>query len=356
MNKPRLMRMLVLLLAFSIAIVGCGGEDTPPKEALMNAVEQSMDMESYHYDATFTMGMEFPETTSLSSDMVMAEDLLNHSEININGTFLKESNSHQLDVNLALAGDFSMNINIPITILDDKMWVKVPSIPLLQLPDEIINKYVELDMNELEEQFGELQDMNEQAIDEEQMHELSSQILDIMFSHFDEDVYFANINASDAGLPDSIQSDQIVQFEMTNSSLQDGMVTFFEDVLPEIFDLLEQQNGLGLAEHEIQEARQGLNESQEELDSFVQSMEDSINIHDFKVISSLDNNSYLTYQTFDFDLSFNDPDIEIDRFALHMSYELTDINNVDTQINAPAEEDTISLEELMQIFFGSMMF
>ena len=54
----------------------------------------------------------------------------------------------------SLKGDMGMTFNIPMVMTAEKLYVKVPNIPFFPIPENVVGKFLELDLKELAEQEG----------------------------------------------------------------------------------------------------------------------------------------------------------------------------------------------------------
>lgn len=122
----------------------------------------------------------------------------------------------EMTLKLALKGDMSFNLNVPIIINKDKMWVKIPSIPILPLPEEVTGKFLELDPKQLLEESG-------QAVpnfDLTRNQKFTNDIAAIIFNNINEEAYLTDVNVKDAGLLNGVNAKQVIRFQMSKDQIE----------------------------------------------------------------------------------------------------------------------------------------
>lgn len=156
MNKKWGLSASALLLAAAIILPGCANKQEAPKEALKSAAAKATALTSYEMKSKLVINnltVEAGEgTTDATTGMVLS--MLKNADISVNGVYQADPMQTEMTMVLNLKGDMAMSFNIPMVMTAEKMYVKVPSIPFLPLPETIVGKYVELDLKELAEQGG----------------------------------------------------------------------------------------------------------------------------------------------------------------------------------------------------------
>ncbi len=347
----------ILLFTLVLVLTGCAGKKDP-KEALSSAAVQALSMESYVMDNQIKI-VDLSYTSDDSSSYTAAQvgavfSILKDAEINISGIYQQDPMQSELTLEIKLTGDMSTTIKVPMVVTEDKLYIKIPSIPFLPLPDTVVGKFLVMDMQEMIEQSG--QEFNPEMFDPNKSKKLTGEITGAVFAEYDEATYFKNVDPKDAGLPEGISAKQVVQFSVTNDNVKPALEILIHKVTPKLLDIIEKEEYrslIGVTPEQIEEARTGLQEeNQSEIGAALDEMLEYLSVHELTLNTAIDKKDYPVYQDANIDLEFNDPSTkDTVRLALQFNSSFSKINEKQTfEIGIPT--DTITMEQFEQEMGG----
>jgi len=343
---------LMLLLMISLTLAGCANQKSA-HDVLQEAYEKSAGITSAKFEGTMKIGLDLPDSVLEGDpDALMVLNMLNNAELTFRGTSQIDPLKAELFITARIKGDMSMDITLPLLVTESKLWVKVPNIPLLPIPDELKNKYIELDFEQLSEMAGEEIGL---AFDEklqQRYKEVGSELMELFFGAFDKKQFFVKMKAKDAGLPEDLDVKQVVKFELTNENLRPFIKTLIE-ILPDLVEKLSELDEFAIAQEDIDTMIEELEANADEIDSVLDEIEKNVDINEAAYIVGINKDGYVTYTGVHFDA-----DLESDgeRGSLRFNVEMkqTNINKEqDFEIKEPKSSDVISLNELITLFLFS---
>lgn len=343
---------LMLILSVVLVLSGCSSKKEP-KEALQNAAENALKMDSYALTNHIKIkDLSFNFANENTQQVSEAIQMLKNAELNITQVYQKDPTQIEATFEIKLQGDVATTITVPFVLTKDKFFVKIPSVPFFPLPESVVGKFLEVDLKELAAQSG--TEFNPDTINMDKSHKLVSEIFAAVFAEYDSAKYFKDIDAKEAGVPSDVETKQVVQFNVTNDNVKDAITTLVNKVAPKVLDILnkeEYRSMLKIESSEIEEAKKQLAEGdQGELSKGLDEMKKYLKINKFHVNTGISKKDYPVYQGLDADLEFNNPETsEKVRIAFEMTSTYTKINEkADFKIGIPT--DTITIEELGQAF------
>ncbi|AFH65633.1 DUF6612 family protein [Paenibacillus caseinilyticus] len=337
---------LVTLLGTSLLVSGCGKE-LPPKQALETAYANASNMKSTDFDLSMSMSLDMPQDV-LDNDPGMAAvaNMLKNFEVKAKGTYQMDPMQAEMTVEAQLKGDMQMNISLPLVMTQEKMWVKVPNIPMLPIPKDVVGKFIELDMKELSEQSGGT--FNTDAANIQKQQQLGQELMKVVVTSFDENTFLSKLDAKAYKLADQSQPKQVVKFAVTNENLEAAVNTVIEKVAPQVLDLLASDKYAGVAQltkEEVEEAKKELAaQDKSELKQGLDEMKKELQINELSVITGIDKKDFPALMELNADIGFTQ-----DNQPIKAGIKAT---TTYSRINEPAEfklgipKDTITLEEL----------
>ncbi|WP_019914437.1 DUF6612 family protein [Paenibacillus sp. HW567] len=347
-----------LLLTAAVILPGCANKQEAPKEALKSAAIKATTLKSYEMKSKVVINnltIDAPAGGETDATTAQVLSMLKNADISVEGVYQAEPLQTELTMVLNLKGDMTMSFNIPMVMTGEKMYIKIPSIPFLPLPESIVGKFVELDPKELAEQGG--TDWNPAAMDTQKMQKLSNEVLNTLMGEYDEAKYFSDIKLKDAGLPEGVEAEQVVQFKVTNDNVKDALTVLVNNALPKIIDILgkeEYKGMLNIDAADLSKAKEELksSESRKEFDKDLADLGKYLTINQFHLNTAINKDNYPVYQDLLMDFKVNDPDKgENVGLSVSASSQYSKINEKQTfKIGIPKGEDVITLEELQQQF------
>ncbi|WP_150275753.1 hypothetical protein [Paenibacillus tepidiphilus] len=351
-----------LLLTAAVILPGCANKQEPPKEALQSAAAKVTELTSYEMQSKLTinnLSIEAPSGGAAAGDSYtsMVLNMLQNADLSVSGVYQADPMQTELTLVLNLKGDLAMSFNMPMVMTAEKLYVKVPSIPMLPLPETIVGKFIELDLKELAEQEG--AEWNPSAVDTQKTQQLSNEVLSALFEEYDETEYFANIEPKDAALPENVEAQQVVQFKVTNDNVKEAITILVNNALPKILDILskeEYQDMLQIDPADLAEAKQEIqsSDSRAQFDQELADLNTYLTVNQFELNTALNKDDFPVYQDLIMDIKVNDPEQGQNvGLSLTATNQYSKINEKQTfTIGIPQGDDVITLEELQNEFGG----
>lgn len=351
MNKKMTGSLLALLLVFTLTLVGCT-KTAEPKEAVKTATANAAKMTSYTMTSQFKIN-DLAITSAdgaASSESAQIANTLKNAELTLNGVYQADPMQTEMTMNLKLAGG-SMNFEVPIVLTQETMYVKIPQIPMLPLSQNVVGKFLKLDLKELAQMQGEEYTPISADTSQKLAQELSGAVLD----KYDQAKYFKDIKPADAGLPDGVDAKQVVQFAVTNDNAKEAVTIFVKQALPAVLDVLskeEYRSALNLTQEDIDQAKKEIQseDSQSEFSKTVNELDKYLTLNQFNINTAINDKDFPVYQKMVMDAVFSDPETKQNvKLALEGSGQYSKINEKQTfAIGIPADADVITMDQLQQ--------
>ncbi|MBO7746200.1 hypothetical protein I8J29_18485 [Paenibacillus sp. MWE-103] len=229
---------VVLLIAGCAALTGCSSSDSP-KEALLNALAKTNDAKTFTYTGSFTIDdIRLPETpgTATNQEALMKAALpvlLKGAVIQVRGVVQKEPRHAELTLDAKLGtGDVKLSLTVPMIVTADRLYMKMPDVPGLGIPQEAAGKFVVIDAK-TEEQGG------ANALADGSIVRLSEDTLKALFDSLDEKTYFSGPKAADVkDVPEGYKADRFVRVTVGESQADEAMTAIAGKAIPQIIDLI----------------------------------------------------------------------------------------------------------------------
>ena len=333
---------LAMMLAAVLVITGCGAKSSP-KEATQNAFAKTMEVNSYAFSASVMI-----EDLLLSGESFGGEEvsslvsMLKNAKLDITGVAQNEPLQADMKIGVEIPGDMALKFELPMVMTQDKMYLKVPNIPILALPEDLVGKYIEMDMEELAAESGQ----SLESLDMETSQQFSNELLSVMLGKFDEETYFSDIDAKDAGLPEGIDAKQVVKFAVTKDNFDQAATTLVKDVLPALMDVIskeEYRTYLQIEQSDIDLLKEELQTTDSELQQGLAELKEVLTVNELSVVTAIDKDGYASHQKLLFDAEASDQG-DVIKLKLSMTSTMTNING--TQEFSGIPTDIITMEEL----------
>lgn len=353
MKKKWAALILTLVLAMTVVLAGCSSKKEP-KEALEASAVNAMKMTSYEMKSKVTI--KDLQVTSASADNAAASQvmsMLKNAELTIDGVYQNDPQQTEMTLGINLKGDMSMSFNIPMVMTQDKLYVKVPSIPMLPLPEDVVGKFLVLDMKELAEQQG--TSFNPNMMNPEKTKKLAGEIMNTLFTEYDGKKYFKDVAVKDANLPDGVDAKQVVQFYVTNDNVKEAADILVNKALPKILDIIskdEYREMLGVNQEDIDQMKKDLNstDSKDEISKGLNDLKNYLKVNQFEVNTAINKDNFPAYQDAVMNVEMNDPETKDNmKLSLQATSQYSKINEKQTfSIGIPKEADVITMEQLQE--------
>ncbi|GIP30773.1 hypothetical protein J23TS9_59030 [Paenibacillus sp. J23TS9] len=353
MNKKFAILILTLLMSMTVVLAGCTSKQEP-KDAMKSATGNAMKMTSYEMKSKVVI--KDLKVTSADTENTAATEqvmsMLKNAELTVDGVYQNDPMQTELTMGINLKGDMSMSFNIPMVMTKEKLYVKIPSIPMLPIPEDVVGKYLVLDMKELAEQEG--TKFNPDSMDTKKTQQLSNEIMNTLYGEYDGNKYFKDIKVKDANLPEGVDAKQVVQFYVTNENVKEAAEIFVNKAMPKILDIVakdEYREMLGLTKEDIDKAKSDLNSAnQDELSKGLNDLKNYLKINQFNVNTAIDKKDFPSYQDAVVNVEMNDPETKDNMMlSMQMTNQYSKVNEKQTfKIGIPKDSEVITMDELQK--------
>lgn len=236
MSRKFFMSVLVLMMSAVLVLSGCNAKKEP-KEALGSAAIQALKMDSYvSTNQIKIVDLTFDAGSSANAEIGAVFSMLKNAEINVNQIYQKDPMQTEATLEVKLTGDMSTTITIPFVMTKEKMFIKIPNIPFLPMPESVVGKFLVMDLKELAEQSGE--EFNPEMFNPEKSQKLAGEVSSAVLAEYDSATYFKNVESKDVELPDGYKAKQIVQFSVTNDNVKEALTILINKALPKVLDII----------------------------------------------------------------------------------------------------------------------
>jgi hypothetical protein len=323
-------------------------------------MSKSSEMKSYNFKGSLKFeDFNFPQQDMSDSQAAAVVNTLKSAELSWTGAYRLDPMLMEINLQLALKGDLAVTFNVPIVMNGEKVWVKIPNIPMLPIPEDVVGKFVELDLKKLAEQSGQTLP----SMDVGKSQKLLNDILGIVFTHVEEKDYLTAVKAKDAGLPADVDVNQVVQFHMDKAQIEPFVNTMIDKIAPEVIDLLskneEYKNLLQLKQQDLDDAKKALGDAKgKPLSDAMAQMNKELKSFDIKANIGLDKKEFPVYTDATIKAAIESADLT-GSMGIKVVSQMTGINTeVKFEIGEPKGTDVITMEQLQEklggMFGGSL--
>lgn len=352
MKKGFTKGLFALMLSIVLILAGCGSKQEP-KEAVQTAATKAAEMTSYAMTSKVKIDNLSFSSAENSEDMAMFMSMLKDAELTVDGVFQNDPMQAEFTLGIAIKGDMEMTYNIPMVMTTEKVFVKVPNIPMLPMPEALIDKYIELDMKKLAEEEGVA--WTPGSMDVAKSQALTNEISEAVLAEYDQDTYFKNLEADAVTLPEDVEAKQIVQFAITNDNVKEAITILVNNALPKVLDIIakdEYKEMLQLTDEDIAGAKESLTATdQSQMAADLEELKNYLTINTFNVNTAINKDHIPVYQEAIVDIVINDPETEeVINLALTGTNHYSKINETpEFVIGIPAGDDVVTMEEFEEI-------
>ncbi|WP_027092841.1 hypothetical protein [Cohnella thermotolerans] len=346
--------VLSLFLSLALILAGCS-ESKSPKDSLQAALEKSADMKSYGLSGSLKIqDLKLPEEVLQEEGAAGAIGMLQNAELSWTGAYRADPMLIELKLKISVSGDLAMSFQVPMIMNQEKMWIQVPNIPMLGLPEDVTGKFVEFDLKKLAEEQG---TEWPSTIDIGSSVKLTNDVYGIAFKHLDEKTYLSEPKAKDAGIPEDKKLKRVVQLHVTRDQVEPFVNTLIKDIAPEVIDLLanneEYRNLLQVKPEDLDEAKKQLSETKDqEIKDALAEFNKTVKSMDAVVNFGIDDQGYASYSDITLKGEIEDNG-QSGSGTIKVVSELTDINgDVKFEFGEPKAEQIIPEDQLNDLLGG----
>ncbi len=296
---------------------------------------------------------DFPDDTMSASEAAAMINMLKSAELSWTGAYRADPMLMEMNLQLALKGDLAVTFNVPVVMTEKKVWVKIPNIPMLPIPEDVVGKFIELDLEELAKQSGEAVP----NMDIAKSQKFSKEASEIVFKHIEADKYLSDIKVKDAGLPSDVDVKQVVQFHMDQTQIEPLLNTIIEKIAPEIIDLLsknqEYRDMFQLKQEDLDNAKKQLSEVKDgDLSKGLADMKKELKLFDLTAKIGIDKKEYPVYTDATLKAKIESEDLT-GSVGIKIVSQNTGINEEPKfEIGEPKGDNVITMEQLQEKMGG----
>ncbi|MFD1957174.1 hypothetical protein ACFSL6_24145 [Paenibacillus thailandensis] len=296
-------RSIIVSIAIMVVLIvlsGCtnGGS---PKEALLKAMEKTAAAESYSAQTTVTIHeANIPVQGDKAASAGYVATVLKGSKLHMNTEYRKEPFRTDWKLQLELAGG-GVTLNVPMIATGDKLYMKLPALPALPLPEAATDKYIEL---ALQEQNNASKDAEGDVAANRQL--LAGDVQKLIMTSFDGDGYFSELETKDAGLPEGVKAERVIRFGITPQNQADAAAAVTGKLLPGLYDLLldnaEYLKLLNVTKERVEQWKGDLAAGS---DGLTERLKAGLKVNDISIVSAI-RDGYVHYQSMTINVEWKD--------------------------------------------------
>ncbi|WP_424769066.1 hypothetical protein [Paenibacillus sp. sgz302251] len=337
---------VLLLTVIMVVIAGCSA-NTSPKKDLQSAMTKISEADSYKVKMTFGLNeLELPQDLTQDTDAAATAaiiSMIKDASITVDAVYQKDPMRTDMSMEIVIPGDMQMTLTVPMIMTAETLYVKIPQIPMLPLPETLTGKYIMIDLNELAEQQG------APAMDLAAQQKLGQDIGAVVMKHFDEETYFSQLKAEDAALPEGMEADKVIAVEINESNYAETVDLVVNTVLPELIDVMlsneEALSALQLEKADLEKAKTDLASNKAEI---LDTLKNDVKVNTLKVSSAIQDDN-LVYQDGQVNIEATEKESgQTMKLGLRFDVSYSDINKEAVFEEIPT--DVITLNELTQMF------
>lgn len=334
-----------IFISIIIVMAGCSSSKAP-KDALLDAMTKTMEADSY----SLSMSIEIDELATShnnpqeNKELFTIIELMKDASIHVNAIYAKEPMRTDMNVEFTLPSLLNMKLNLPMIVTKEMLYIEIPAIPLLPLPDSVKDKYVMIDLNELAEQ-QESSSSLDFATRQSFTQEASLEIL----KQFDEN-NFNVMKATEAGLPEGLKADQLIEFAINEENFAESMDTVVNKVVPGLLDLLLENDAyLPMLQLDKAVIEEQAAEWETRKPDVLNKLKNEVRINKLQLTNAI-KDDHLVYQAGQFNIVGADAAaVETAKLGMSFNVQYFELNK-SPAFEAEIPTETVTLEQLMHIF------
>ncbi|MFB5662711.1 S-layer homology domain-containing protein [Alteribacillus sp. HJP-4] len=300
-------------------------------QLLDDVFETQLGLESYTFDGNIgvSMDMPVPEDEELSEEDQAALEEMSNMDMAVRGAYESDPFVMETIVEQEMP-TFDETMVMPTIVTEDASYEYIADAALSGYPEEWQDKYIEY--NFANGGSGGFTDV-------EQQQELSREIFTLFIDEFGTEQF--ELVENDGTVPEDIEYEHLLTFELTNEDLEAYSDTFEEKIWPELEEMLENPETMGVSASQAEALNE---EADEDFDSFLE----SLNLETFEMTQAIDENNHVVYDTGVIDVSFEDEEAGTMSFGVDYDMAMDNFNeDVTFEYGLPESDDDIITEEEM---------
>lgn len=317
-------------------------KNDPLVQELKEIYQNEYNLNAYEYEGTMYFGLDFPAIEGLAEENNALLEMFKNIQADFKGVYQKDPLTLEMDMTMKLGG---FSIKMPIVMTEDKMWVQYPEIPIAPTPEEFKGKFIEMDIAELSELYGQ----PAPVVDLELQHKLNQAVVDLIFDHFGAE-YYNEVSKDAVKVPNNVEVDKVIQFEIKQDEWTPFLQKLFNGLIPELLVLFEDPEyakALGVTVEQMQELKQVLKDAELNIKEFVGEIDNYVTLNEFKEYIAVHPDKYIGYDELILDVNFT---FEGKTYGLKLNYKFgkSKVNEKPNfVIGIPDTKNVIKFEDLL---------
>ncbi|QHT58737.1 hypothetical protein GXP70_01255 [Paenibacillus lycopersici] len=219
---------------------------------------------AYTYQGTLTINdIQLPRAAGTVSNqnamlMMALPILLKGAVIKVHGTVQQDPARTDMVLDVTLGtGDAKLTLNIPVIVTAERIYVKVPQIPGMPIPDTIAGRFVAIDAKKLAAEQGGANPLDGGA------PKLGTEAFAAIAGSLDANTYFSEPDASEVhDAPSGYKPDRYVRVAIDGQHADAALSAIAGKAIPQVLDLLLRNEAVlgsfGLSKEKLEAAKKEL--------------------------------------------------------------------------------------------------
>ncbi|MFD2707029.1 S-layer homology domain-containing protein [Salibacterium lacus] len=314
---------------------------------LEDVMETQQNLESYTFDGNIGINIDVPMgDQELTEEEQQALEESMNMNMEMSGTFQKDPMITEVVIEQNIP-QFEETMEQVSLSTNEASYQYINDAAMMGYPEDWQDKYIEMNYEDV--LGGQASDI---PFDMEQQQEMAQEIYDVFIENFGTE-YF-ELQDSHASIPDDVEYDQVLTFELAHEDLSDVMSILEEDVIPELEPILENPGAASALASVTGSSFQALNEegtmpeggmTEEDINEVLE----SLNLETFEMHQAINENNQVVYDTGEIEVSYTDE--QQGEMSFGVDYGMTSSNfneDVTFEYGLPeSDENIITYDELM---------
>ncbi|WP_051302544.1 S-layer homology domain-containing protein [Salibacterium aidingense] len=331
---------------------GEDNESTPEVDeeiagVLEDVMAQQQELDSYTFDGSVGLILDVPmEDENLSEEeQEMLEESMN-MEMDIRGTFQKDPLLTEAIVEQEIP-QFDETVENVSLATEDASYQYITDAAFMGYPEDWQDKYIEMKYEDIFD--GETP---ENLYDMEQQQEMMEEVYDVLLENFG--TQYFELQDSHEAIPEDVDYEQVLTFEITNDDLDELTTILEEEVLPELEPILENPGSASSVFSAVGSNVQALDEEnaipEEDIsEEDIEELLENLNLETFEMHQAINEDNNIVYDAGEVEVSYSDEEQGDMSFGFNYGLASSGFNeDVTFEYGLPeSEDDIISYDELM---------
>jgi hypothetical protein len=331
---------IILILLLALLVLAACSPSLEPKAALQEALKKQASVTSYDFNGEAQLKLQLStEEAAQDPTSQMVINALKDAKLAWTGAY--QVNPFQLELVLNLSANINgadITFEIPVIANEETAYFKIPMLTQ--------DRYVAVELKELSQMTG---NKNPLSVEElKKNKELTLKVEEIVFTSLNDNL-FTRSDVTDEMTLSSGKVEDLIGINITQENFAQVVTQFFKEALPQILDLLVQNEVI--SSEEATEAKNDLAEN--DIEQQIQEFQQKVKINNLQWDNYIDEQGQIRKQEIMLNMDATDQgqsgtvDLKITSFT-------NNINGTPTfKLPVPSKEETIPFMDFMMLMGGS---